>query len=152
MFDLEDDASQREKCFTTVAQLPSFVDPKQIPRKKQPFSAILNHPFLQTVSPFARGPWPLGSTGLMHWNRSKLFSQKMYTKASSHHSTLIWRILDMLVSSCIHLIFWNMTFSILTSKLVRLVRQWASGPLVMSINSEAYRGIRSLVACLDFRK
>lgn len=52
MFDLEDDASKREKCFTSVAQLPPFVDPKQIPSKKLPFSAILNYPFVHTVRCF----------------------------------------------------------------------------------------------------
>lgn len=50
MFDLEDDASKREKCFTSVAQLPPFVDPKQIPKKKLPFSAVLNYPFVHTVN------------------------------------------------------------------------------------------------------
>ncbi|KAB8236312.1 ribonuclease P protein subunit p40 [Aspergillus alliaceus] len=49
MFDLEDDASRREKCYTTVAQLPSFIDPKQPPMKKPPFSAIWGHPFVHTV-------------------------------------------------------------------------------------------------------
>jgi len=50
MFDFEDDASRREKCFTTVTELPTFVDPKQIPSKKVPFSTILNYPFVHTVS------------------------------------------------------------------------------------------------------
>ncbi|KAJ5679425.1 hypothetical protein N7462_007669 [Penicillium macrosclerotiorum] len=49
MFDITDDASKREKCYTTVARLPAFVDPKQIPSKKPPFSTILNHPFVHTV-------------------------------------------------------------------------------------------------------
>ncbi|KAJ5280984.1 hypothetical protein N7478_006356 [Penicillium angulare] len=49
MLDIEDDASRREKCFTTVAQLPTFIDPKQTPSRKSPFSAILNHPFVHTV-------------------------------------------------------------------------------------------------------
>ncbi|KAJ5707032.1 hypothetical protein N7488_006833 [Penicillium malachiteum] len=49
MLDFDDDASQREKCFTTVTQLPAFVDPKQIPTKKSPFSAVLNHPFIHTI-------------------------------------------------------------------------------------------------------
>ncbi|KNG86645.1 hypothetical protein ANOM_004361 [Aspergillus nomiae NRRL 13137] len=49
MFDLEDDASRREKCYTAVAQLPSFIDPKQPPLKKPPFSAIWGHPFVHTV-------------------------------------------------------------------------------------------------------
>ncbi|KAJ5086631.1 hypothetical protein NUU61_007938 [Penicillium alfredii] len=49
MFDLEDDASRREKCFTTISTLPAFVDPKQIPSKKFPFSVIQNHPLVHTV-------------------------------------------------------------------------------------------------------
>ncbi|KAF4214948.1 hypothetical protein CNMCM8980_008823 [Aspergillus fumigatiaffinis] len=49
MLDFDDDASRREKCFTTIAQLPAFVDPKQPPTKKPPFSAIANHPFVHTV-------------------------------------------------------------------------------------------------------
>ena len=49
MFDLDDEASQREKCYTTVTQLPAFVDPKQPPTKKPPFSVIREHPFVHTV-------------------------------------------------------------------------------------------------------
>jgi ribonuclease P/MRP protein subunit RPP40 len=49
MFDFEDDASRREKCYTTVAQLPSFIDPKQPPAKRSPFTAIWGHPFVHTV-------------------------------------------------------------------------------------------------------
>ncbi|KAJ6108287.1 hypothetical protein N7523_009610 [Penicillium sp. IBT 18751x] len=49
MFDFEDGASTREKCFTSVTELPAFVDPKQIPSKKVPFSTISNHPFVHTV-------------------------------------------------------------------------------------------------------
>ncbi|CEO60172.1 hypothetical protein PMG11_04811 [Penicillium brasilianum] len=49
MFDFTDDACGREKCYTTVSQLPSFIDPKQVPSKKSPFSAIVNHPFAHTV-------------------------------------------------------------------------------------------------------
>ncbi|KAL4943342.1 hypothetical protein BDV06DRAFT_190024 [Aspergillus oleicola] len=50
MFGLEDDvASGHEKCYTTVAQLPQFIDPKQPPIKKAPFSAIQGHPFVHTV-------------------------------------------------------------------------------------------------------
>ncbi|RLM00471.1 hypothetical protein CFD26_107480 [Aspergillus turcosus] len=49
MLDFDDDASRREKCFTTIAQLPTYVDPKQPPTKKPPFSAIVNHPFVHTV-------------------------------------------------------------------------------------------------------
>lgn len=49
MLDFHDEASQREKCYTTVGQLPAFVDPKQPPSKKSPFSAILGHPFIHMV-------------------------------------------------------------------------------------------------------
>ncbi|PLB46750.1 hypothetical protein P170DRAFT_511434 [Aspergillus steynii IBT 23096] len=49
MFDFDDDASRREKCYTTVAELPSFVDPKQPPSTRLPFSAIGGHSFLHTV-------------------------------------------------------------------------------------------------------
>ncbi|KAJ5640526.1 hypothetical protein N7528_000151 [Penicillium herquei] len=49
MLDFDDDASRREKCFTTVTQLPAFVDPKQIPTKRSPFSAVLNHAFIHTI-------------------------------------------------------------------------------------------------------
>ncbi|KAJ6017637.1 hypothetical protein N7451_001016 [Penicillium sp. IBT 35674x] len=49
MLDFVDDASRREKCFTTIAQLPAVVDPKEVASKKSPFSAILNHPFIHTV-------------------------------------------------------------------------------------------------------
>ncbi|KAL4910662.1 hypothetical protein BDW74DRAFT_172136 [Aspergillus multicolor] len=50
MFGLEeDDASGREKCYTTIAQLPQFIDPKQPPTKKSPFSAILSNHFVHTV-------------------------------------------------------------------------------------------------------
>ncbi|KAE8383673.1 ribonuclease P 40kDa subunit-domain-containing protein [Aspergillus bertholletiae] len=49
MFDLEDDASMREKCYTAVVQLPFFIDPKQPPMKKPPFSAVCGHPFVHTV-------------------------------------------------------------------------------------------------------
>ncbi|KAI9371451.1 ribonuclease P 40kDa subunit-domain-containing protein [Aspergillus egyptiacus] len=50
MFELEDDdASGREKCYTTVDRMPQFIDPRQIPTRKSPFSAISNHPFVHTV-------------------------------------------------------------------------------------------------------
>ncbi|KAL4759093.1 ribonuclease P protein subunit p40 [Aspergillus foveolatus] len=50
MFGLEeDDASRREKCYTTISQLPQFIDPKQPPIKKPPFSAILSNHFVHTV-------------------------------------------------------------------------------------------------------
>ncbi|GLA88223.1 ribonuclease P protein subunit p40 [Aspergillus tubingensis] len=49
MLDFEDDASKREKCYTTIGQLPAFIDPKQPPTKRSPFSAILGHPFVHTV-------------------------------------------------------------------------------------------------------
>ena len=50
MFEEVDDASRREKCFTTIAQLPAFIDPKQIPSKRSPFSTIQNHAFVHSVS------------------------------------------------------------------------------------------------------
>ncbi|BCR82865.1 ribonuclease P protein subunit p40 [Aspergillus chevalieri] len=49
MLDLGDDASRREKCYTTITQLPAYVDPKQPPTKKSPFSAILSLPYIHTV-------------------------------------------------------------------------------------------------------
>ncbi|CAG7962992.1 unnamed protein product [Penicillium nalgiovense] len=49
MFEEVDDASRREKCFTTIAQLPAFIDPKQIPGKRLPFSTIQNHGFVHSV-------------------------------------------------------------------------------------------------------
>ncbi|KAL6239043.1 hypothetical protein BDW75DRAFT_199443 [Aspergillus navahoensis] len=50
MFGLEDDdASGREKCYTTIAQLPQSIDPKLPPIKKSPFSAILGNHFIHTV-------------------------------------------------------------------------------------------------------
>ncbi|KAJ6189409.1 Ribonuclease P Rpp40 [Penicillium mononematosum] len=49
MFEEVDDASRREKCFTTIAQLPAFIDPKQIPGKRLPFSTIQNHAFVHSV-------------------------------------------------------------------------------------------------------
>ncbi|RAL01006.1 ribonuclease P protein subunit p40 [Aspergillus ibericus CBS 121593] len=48
MLDFEDDASKREKCYTTIAQLPAFIDPKQPPTKRSPFTAILGHPYVHT--------------------------------------------------------------------------------------------------------
>lgn len=57
MFGLEDDdASGHEKCYTTVAQLPQFIDPKQPPTKKSPFSTILSHPLMHTVPQSPRVP------------------------------------------------------------------------------------------------
>ncbi|RAH72050.1 ribonuclease P protein subunit p40 [Aspergillus aculeatinus CBS 121060] len=49
MLEFNDDASRREKCFTSLGQLPPFIDPKQPPTRKVPFSAILGHPFVHTV-------------------------------------------------------------------------------------------------------
>ncbi|KAL1988258.1 hypothetical protein VTN96DRAFT_233 [Rasamsonia emersonii] len=49
MLDFSDEASHHEKCYTTIGKLPAFVDPKQPPQKKSPFSAILNHPFVHTT-------------------------------------------------------------------------------------------------------
>ena len=56
MFDFQDEMSQHEKCYTTLGQLPVFVDPKGPPQKKSPFSAIAGHPLVHTVSSiYARG-------------------------------------------------------------------------------------------------
>ncbi|PYH99124.1 hypothetical protein BO71DRAFT_314918 [Aspergillus ellipticus CBS 707.79] len=49
MLDFKDDTSRREKCYTTISQLPAFIDPKQPPTKRSPFSAILGHPFIHTI-------------------------------------------------------------------------------------------------------
>jgi ribonuclease P/MRP protein subunit RPP40 len=49
MFDQEDDASCREKCFMTITRLPEFIDPKQIPSKRAPFSTIQNYAFAHSV-------------------------------------------------------------------------------------------------------
>ncbi|KAK4864978.1 hypothetical protein LT330_001601 [Penicillium expansum] len=49
MFEEVDDASRREKCFTTIAQLPVFIDSKQIPGKRSPFSTIQNHAFVHSA-------------------------------------------------------------------------------------------------------
>ncbi|KAJ9272106.1 hypothetical protein DTO212C5_1869 [Paecilomyces variotii] len=49
MFEFHDEASQHEKCYVTVGQLPRFVDPKQPPTKKSPFSAILSHSYVHTT-------------------------------------------------------------------------------------------------------
>ncbi|EKV04800.1 hypothetical protein PDIG_41020 [Penicillium digitatum PHI26] len=60
MFEQVDDISRREKCFTTIAQLPAFIDPKQIPGKRSPFSTIQNHAFVHSVGSrwlALRGEW-----------------------------------------------------------------------------------------------
>lgn len=71
--DFHDEASQREKCYTTLGQLPAFVDPKQPPSKKSPFSAILGHPFIHTVRPLLFTMADMGTTllfGLDYSDRS----------------------------------------------------------------------------------
>lgn len=65
MLDFVDDASTREKCMTSVTQLPAFIDPKQIPSKKPPFSAIIKHPFVHTVLISGYFKWGL-LCGLMY--------------------------------------------------------------------------------------
>jgi len=49
MLDFQDEMSQREKCYTTLGQLPVFVDPKHLPQKKPPFSTIIGHPLVHTT-------------------------------------------------------------------------------------------------------
>ncbi|CDM36796.1 Ribonuclease P, Rpp40 [Penicillium roqueforti FM164] len=49
MFQEVDESSRREKCFTTITQLPAFINPKQVPSKRSPFSTIQNHAFVHSV-------------------------------------------------------------------------------------------------------
>lgn len=49
MLDFSNEASRYEKCYTTLGQLPVYIDPKQPPSKKTPFSTIAHHPFIHTV-------------------------------------------------------------------------------------------------------
>ncbi|GAD99363.1 hypothetical protein AOR_1_694184 [Paecilomyces variotii No. 5] len=49
MFEFRDEASEHEKCYATIGQLPRFVDPKQPPTKKSPFSAMLSHAYVHTT-------------------------------------------------------------------------------------------------------
>lgn len=52
MFDFEDDASRREKCYTSVTKLPASINLEEPPSKRVPFSAIEGHCFLHTVDRF----------------------------------------------------------------------------------------------------
>jgi ribonuclease P/MRP protein subunit RPP40 len=85
MFDFTDDASGREKCYTTVSQLPSFVDPKQVPSKKSPFSAILSHPFVHTVRSIVSGTELNKQHMLTYIDRPRSFFQKMFTQTFRRH-------------------------------------------------------------------
>ncbi|EEP78635.1 predicted protein [Uncinocarpus reesii 1704] len=49
MFDINDSALDREICYTTIGHLPHYVEPKQIPTKKSPFSAFSGHPFVHST-------------------------------------------------------------------------------------------------------
>lgn len=85
MFDFTDNASGREKCYTTVSQLPSFIDPKQVPTKKSPFSAIVNHPFAHTVSFIISAIQLCIYQKLINIRRSRSFSPKMFTQTFRRH-------------------------------------------------------------------
>jgi ribonuclease P/MRP protein subunit RPP40 len=85
MFDFTDDASGREKCYTTVSQLPSFVDSKQVPTKKSPFSAIVNHPFVHTVSVVLSATQLPILHKLIDCDRPRSSFQKMFTQTFRRH-------------------------------------------------------------------
>ncbi|QSS49267.1 hypothetical protein I7I53_09581 [Histoplasma capsulatum var. duboisii H88] len=50
MYEIDDPDLQKEKCYTTIGKLPPFVDPRQPPVKKCPFSSISKHPFVHSTS------------------------------------------------------------------------------------------------------
>jgi len=50
MSNLLNPESPSSKCFISTGTLPRFIDPKQPPTKKKPFSTIMNQPFNHTVS------------------------------------------------------------------------------------------------------
>lgn len=85
MFDFTDDASGREKCYTTVSKLPSFVDPKQVSTKKSPFSAIVNHPFVHTVSVIFSAIELPSQHQLINIDRPRSSFQKMFTQTFRRH-------------------------------------------------------------------
>lgn len=85
MFDFTDDASGREKCYTTVSQLPSFVDSKQVPTKKSPFSAIMNHAFVHTVSVVLSTTQLSISHKLIDCDRPRSSFQQIFTQTFRRH-------------------------------------------------------------------
>ena len=52
MFEIGADSKPAEKCYVTHGPLPAYIDPKQPPTKRRPFSTILNHTFSHTVLGF----------------------------------------------------------------------------------------------------
>ncbi|KAI9673808.1 MAG: hypothetical protein M1829_003926 [Trizodia sp. TS-e1964] len=49
MFAFGESGKPAAKCFVSYGPLPRFIDPKEPPRRKKPFSAILKNPFFHTV-------------------------------------------------------------------------------------------------------
>ncbi|MCJ1368302.1 hypothetical protein MMC16_007444 [Acarospora aff. strigata] len=49
MFEIGADSKPAEKCYVTHGPLPAYIDPKQPPTKRRPFSTILNHTFSHTL-------------------------------------------------------------------------------------------------------
>ncbi|KMU73254.1 hypothetical protein CISG_09987 [Coccidioides immitis RMSCC 3703] len=49
MFDIDDSALDKEKCYTTIGELPHYVDPKQPPTRKSPFSTVSRHCFVHST-------------------------------------------------------------------------------------------------------
>ncbi|EEH45671.2 uncharacterized protein PADG_01821 [Paracoccidioides brasiliensis Pb18] len=49
MYEIDDPDLKKEKCYTTIGTLPSFVDQRQPPLKRSPFSSISNQPFIHTT-------------------------------------------------------------------------------------------------------
>ncbi|KAI1964644.1 hypothetical protein LOZ58_001330 [Ophidiomyces ophidiicola] len=49
MFDIDDPTLNKEKCRTTIGLFPRYIDPRQPPTKKIPFSAISGHPFTHSI-------------------------------------------------------------------------------------------------------
>jgi len=51
MFEFGVDDQPASKCYVTHGSLPTYIDPRQPPTKKKPFSTILDHTFAHTVFP-----------------------------------------------------------------------------------------------------
>jgi ribonuclease P/MRP protein subunit RPP40 len=114
MFGLEDDdVSGREKCYTTVAQLPEFIDPKQPPTKKSPFSTILSHPLVHTVPQYPPAPISY-SIITIHWLSTKVevtLPKKAYSSIESSLNSKLQKLryarISMTLSSLIDEGFFN---------------------------------------------
>jgi hypothetical protein len=99
MLDFEDDASRREKCYTTISELPSYIDPKQPPTKKAPFSAIWGHSFVHTVLIHPSRSYIITRRELID-HRWRSFCLKTHTTPPSDHYTRNSKTSDMLESLC----------------------------------------------------